>query len=160
VKICLKKKNDEKEKEKANQACEDHEQMFVVALSVNDHTTYDWIVNSGAMQHMTFEQDWFTTYEHISPWKVFMGDDNILEAIGKGNIKATMQVGGELSHTTINQVLHVPKMKNNFISVSKLIYEGFKVDFDKDGCKVNNAHGIIVVEARRENNLYLFNINV
>jgi hypothetical protein len=39
VKICFKKKN--YEKEKANQACEDHEQMFVAALSANDHTTYD-----------------------------------------------------------------------------------------------------------------------
>ncbi len=45
----LKKKNDEKEK--VNQACEDHEQMFVAALSANDHTTYDWIVDSGATQH-------------------------------------------------------------------------------------------------------------
>ncbi len=54
VKKCLKKKNDEKEK--ANQVCEDHEQMFVATLSANDHTTYDWIVDSGAMQHMTFEQ--------------------------------------------------------------------------------------------------------
>jgi hypothetical protein len=36
---CLKKKNDEKEK--TNQACEDHGQMFVIALSANDHTTYD-----------------------------------------------------------------------------------------------------------------------
>jgi len=64
VKIHLKKKNDEKEN--ANQACEDHEQMFVLALSANDHTIYDWIVDSGAMQHMTFEQEWFTTYERIS----------------------------------------------------------------------------------------------
>jgi hypothetical protein len=39
VRNCLKKKNDEKEK--ANQACEDHEQMFVAALSANDHTMYD-----------------------------------------------------------------------------------------------------------------------
>jgi hypothetical protein len=53
VKNYLKKKNDEKEK--ANQACEDHKQMFVAALSANDHTTYDWIVDSGATQHMTFE---------------------------------------------------------------------------------------------------------
>jgi hypothetical protein len=96
VKNCLKKKNDEKEK--ANQACEDHEQMFVTTLSANDYTMYDWIFNSGATQHMTFEQEWFITYERISPKKVFMGDDIILEAIGKGNIKATMQVGGELSH--------------------------------------------------------------
>jgi hypothetical protein len=33
-----------------------------------------------------------------------MGDDTVLEAIGKGNIKATMQVGGKLTHTTITQV--------------------------------------------------------
>ncbi len=55
VRNCLKKKSDEKEK--ANQACEDHEQMFVAELSANDHTTYDWIVDLGAMQHMTFEQE-------------------------------------------------------------------------------------------------------
>ncbi len=137
VRNCLKKKNDEKEK--ANQACEDHEQMFVAALSANDHTTYDWIVDFGATQHMTFEQEWFTTYEHISPRRVFMGDDAILEVVGKGNIKATMQTGGESSHVTITQVLHVPKMKNSLMSVSKLIFEGFKVEFNKDSCKVNDA---------------------
>jgi hypothetical protein len=68
-----------------------------------------------------------------------MGDDTVLEAIGKGSIKATMQVGGQLTHTTITQIFHLPKMKNNFISMSKLISEGFKVEFDKDGYKVNNA---------------------
>jgi hypothetical protein len=89
-----------------------------------------------------------------------MGDDTILEAIGKGSIKATMQVGGKLLLITIIQVLHVPKMKNSFIFVSKLISEGLKVKFDKDGYKVNNVHGIVLAEARREKNLYLCNINV
>jgi hypothetical protein len=134
--------------------------MFVATLSANDHTTYDWIVDSGAMQHMTFEQEWFTMYKRISPRKVFMGDDTVLEAIGKGNIKATMQVGGKLSHATITQVLHVPKMKNNLISVSKFIFEGFKVEFDKDGCKVNDAREVVVAEARRDKNLYLLNVKV
>jgi hypothetical protein len=87
VRNCLKKKSDEKEK--ANQACEDHEKMLVAALSANDHTTYDWIVDLGATQHMTFEHEWFTTYGRISPRKVFMGDDTVLKAIGKGNIKTT-----------------------------------------------------------------------
>jgi hypothetical protein len=67
-----------------------------------------------------------------------MGDDTILEAIGKRSIKATMQVGGRVLFTTITQVLHVPKMKNNLISISKLISEGLKVEFDKDGCNVRN----------------------
>jgi len=107
VRNSLKKKNDKKEK--TNQACEDHKQVFVTTFSGNDHTTYDWIVDSGPTQHMTFEQEWFTTYERISPRRVFMGDDTVLEAIGKGNIKVIMQMGGELTHTTITHVLHVQK---------------------------------------------------
>jgi len=53
VRNCLKKKSDGKKK--ANQACEDHEKLLVAALSTNDHTTYDWIVDSGATQHTTFK---------------------------------------------------------------------------------------------------------
>jgi hypothetical protein len=96
---------------------------------------------------MTFQQEWFTMYERISSKRVFMGNDTILEAIGKGNIKATMQVGGKMSHVTIIQVLHVPKMKNNLISVNKLIFEGFKVEFNKDGYKVNDVQGVVVAKA-------------
>jgi hypothetical protein len=69
-----------------------------------------------------------------------MGDDTILEAVGKVSIKATMQIGGKMLFTTITKVFHVPKMKNNFISVNKLILEGLKVEFNKDGCKANNVH--------------------
>jgi hypothetical protein len=46
VRNCLKKKNDEKEK--ANQAYDDQEQMFVVALNANDH-----MVSSILVQHNT-----------------------------------------------------------------------------------------------------------
>jgi hypothetical protein len=89
-----------------------------------------------------------------------MGANTILKAIGKGSIKATMRIGGKLLLATITQVLHVPKMKNSFISISKLISEGLKVEFDNDGCKVNNVHGIVVAEACREKKLYLLNNNV
>jgi len=88
-----------------------------------------------------------------------MGNDTILEAISKRNIKATLQVGGRMLFTTITQVLHVPKVKNSLIFVSKLISEGLKVEFDKDGYKVNNVHGTIVAKAQREKNLYLLNVN-
>jgi glycine betaine/choline ABC-type transport system substrate-binding protein len=89
-----------------------------------------------------------------------MGDDTILEAISKGSIKATMQVGGRMLLTTFTQVLHVPKINNSFISVKKFISEGLKVEFDNNGYKVNNVYGIVVAKACKEKNLYLFNINV
>jgi hypothetical protein len=89
-----------------------------------------------------------------------MGDDTILEAIDKWSIKAIMQVGGKMLLTTIIQVLHVPKMNSSLIFINKLILKGLKVEFDKDGCKVNNVHGTVVAKAQRDKNLYLFNINV
>jgi hypothetical protein len=65
-------------------------------------------------------------YESIVARKVY----TILEAIGKGSIKATMQVEGRV-FTTITQVLHVPQMKNSLIFVSKINLKGLKVDFDR-----------------------------
>jgi hypothetical protein len=44
-----------------------------------------WKASYLSLVHMTFEQEWFSTYERISPKKVFMGGDTVLEAIGKGN---------------------------------------------------------------------------
>jgi hypothetical protein len=41
--------------------------MFVAALGANDHTMYDWIIDSGATQHMTFKREWFTSYESLVP---------------------------------------------------------------------------------------------
>jgi hypothetical protein len=51
-------------------------------------------------------------------------------------------------------------MKNSLIFVSKPISEGFNVEFDKDGYKVNDAQRVVVVKARRDRNLYLFNVKV
>jgi len=58
-----------------------------------------------------------------------------------------------MSLRTITQVFHVPKMKNSLISISKLISKSLKVEFDKDGYKVNNVHGVMMTKARREKKL-------
>jgi hypothetical protein len=62
--------------------------------------------------------------------------------------------------TIIIQVLHVPNLNNSLISINKFISKGLKVEFDEDGCKANNFHGIVLAKACREKNLYLFNVNV
>ncbi len=59
-----------------------------------------------------------------------------------------------------HQILHVPKMKNSLISVSRFIFKGFKVEFDKDGCKVNDVQKVVVAEAQKDNNLYLLNVKL
>jgi len=74
--------------------------------------------------------------------------------------KGTMQIGYRMLLTTITQVFHVPKLKNSFNSVNKLISEGLKVEFDKDGCKVNNPWNYYGGSTKGKKNLYLFNVNI
>ncbi len=136
VRNCLKKKNDEKKGQSslwrppANVCCR-------IECQWSYHLWLDCRFWCNATHDIPIKMV-YHIWTHF-PRRVFMGDDTVLEAIGKGNIKAIVQVWGELSHTTITQVLHVPKMKNNIISVSKLISKGFKVEYDKDGCKVNDV---------------------
>jgi hypothetical protein len=93
---------------------------------------------------MTFKREWFTTnplFHKRCTWEM----TPFWYPLAKGT--SVMQVGGRILLTTSIQVLHVLRMKNNFISISKLISKGLKVEFDKDGCKVNNVHGTIMAEA-------------
>ena len=54
-------------------------------VSDNDNMS-DWIVDSGATSHMTPERSCFHSYHLISPKGVILGDDTVLEAVGKGQI--------------------------------------------------------------------------
>jgi hypothetical protein len=89
-----------------------------------------------------------------------MGDDTILPPLAKGTSKPQCKWEANCHTQPYPQVLHVPKMRNSLIFVSKLISKGFKVEFDKDGCKVNDTRGVVVTEAQRDNNLYLLNVKV
>ena len=152
---CYKKKSDEREK--ANHAKFDdveHDYVFMAGLSVSIHTRQDWLVDSGATQHMTFQRHWFESYEEIEPRKVFMGDDTILEAIGRGNIVTSIKVEGVLRQIKITKVLHVPKIHNNLLSVSKLISEGLKIEFGEFGCVMRNKLGNVIATATRDKNLF------
>jgi hypothetical protein len=42
--------------------------------------------------------------------------------------------------------------------VSKLIFKDFKMEFDKDGYKVNDAWRVVVAKARRDKNLNILNV--
>ena len=54
----------------------------------------------------------------------------------------------------IEEVLHVPKLHANLLSVSKLSLGGLKVHFNLVGCIVRSPSGVLIASAPREGNLY------
>ena len=70
---------------------------------------------------MTSHRLAFDIYDVLTSQNVYLGDDNILEAIGIGSIVVEVIVKGKISKIRIKKSFHVPKLHVNLLSVSKLV---------------------------------------
>ena len=149
-----------KRKMNANIARTSDDFAFVVRDGSFKTAATRWIVDSGASQHMTPHKYFFDTYEPVTGRKVFMGDNGMVEAIGKGSILVETRVKGRVRSIRMHDVLHVPKMHSNLLLVSKLISRGLKVHFNSLGCVVRTSNGEMLAVASLESNLYQLDTNV
>nr|GEX99302.1 hypothetical protein [Tanacetum cinerariifolium] len=85
-------------------------------------------VDSGATRHVCNDQTMFKTYER-SYSMLYMGNHATAQVKGNGKIDLVFTSGNTL---TLNDVLHVPYVRNNLVSGSLLNKFGFKLVFESD----------------------------
>ena len=124
------------------------------ALSLNE--TYAWIVDSGATCHMCHNKKIFSAlYELKEPIDVVLGDRHSLIATGRGKVVLVMVLpNNESESCTLHDVLYVPKLAYNLISVTKVSQTGKVVKFTKLACYVLDKNHKIVAKATRIGSLY------
>src|SRR4029078_5287093 len=146
----LNAKNKKQHSERANNV-KDNDEMVVMC---SDHTDEQcWYIDSGATQHMSGDRDAFIEYEGIPAKAVYMGDNNKQDAVGQGSVKMVLGVSGRQVNAKFTNVLYVPNLKSNLISVSRLIKDGFNVQFGAGGCDILK-NGAVVAQGVSENRLY------
>lgn len=99
------------------------------------------IVDSGATIHMMHDREMFSTYENGPPSvanSVFTASGQPLPVMGRGNVcLETFNVRSGVKQTLeITDVLHVPDLKENIISVAVL---------DKKGVEITTGNGKMIV---------------
>ena len=152
---CYKRKAEKGEKAhkaKVEEAGEDY--AFMASHDGPMSVKGDWIMDSGATTHMSPHRAHFDTFEAIAARKVFMGDDSVLQALGRGSILVDTLVEGGTKRIRFKDVLYVPKLGSNLLSVSKIVEGGLQVQFGGLGCLVKALNGDIQAIASREGNLY------
>ena len=86
-----------------------------------------WLIDSGASKHMTGQKKTLSKLEEKnSPQKVSLGDDYqyVIKGIGEAIYK--LDSGNPLN---MKEVLYVPGLKKNLVSISTLDKKGFRVAF-------------------------------
>ena len=77
----------------------------------------DWIADTGATSHMTPHRHWFSTY---TPFRtpIRLADDKVVYSVGKGSVQFVPVVAGKSQHLLeFHEVLHVPSLRSNLLSV-------------------------------------------
>ena len=90
----------------------------------------------------------------ISPPNVHLSEDSVAKAIGMEFIVVGVETRGIRKRICITDVLYVPMLQANLLSVSKLLLNGLKVQFLANKCIVGGANGDMVAIAWHERNLY------
>jgi len=97
---------------------------------------YEWLADSGATSHITHRCDAFDTYKPIPPVPIAGVGGTKAHAIGQGNIKLKSKCDNRTYILKLKNVLHVPKNKNNLISLGK---------WEKDKRSYNTCNGTITL---------------
>ena len=84
-------------------------------------------MDSGASKHMTGYKDSLTDLvEKDSPHKLKLGDDYQYPIKGVGEASYRLESGKQLK---VKDVLYMPGLKKNLLSISRLEKKGFRIDF-------------------------------
>jgi len=97
---------------------------------------YAWCIDSGATSHMCNNREFFTDMtQHQGQVVLANGIKLPTAGIGEGYIQC-MKQNGEYQRIKIADVLYVPELKGNLLSVQKLTAKNFVVEFEGSMCKI------------------------
>ncbi|KAJ8714347.1 hypothetical protein PYW07_002572 [Mythimna separata] len=110
-----------------------------------------WYVDSGATCHMTNNKDLLQNYVVDKPRLVTVANNQKLYSEGYG--EAELLLKGHTQTTKISEVVYVPGLSTNLISVGKMTSKGLEVHFDKQKCNIYCGK-ITVASATKINGVY------
>lgn len=119
------------------------------SVSINNKEIPDWIVDSGATNHMCADRNLFTTMRNENLGKVSTAGSELIEAKGTGEVDLELIVNNRTVKVTLHNVLWIPKLTGNIVSVKCLTDRGFYVAFTKQKCTLKDGKESMVIAWQR-----------
>ena len=104
----------------------------------------EWIIDSGASKHMTFNRCVLRHYKEFeTPEPVGLGDGRTVNALGMGEVKFTSYLPHNRTVSGwMSNVLFVPQLANNLFSVCVAALDGNVVSFGSK-CRIKSNKKLI-----------------
>lgn len=130
---------------------------FFTALASFNFSCNEWFLDSGASkQHMTCYREILTEFQTLPPECITTASNTVIKSQGQGNCLIKLQ--GSTEPIEVHDVLYVPDLTVNLLSVSRLISKGLSVLFDDEGGTIINSDGDIIATASLFHGVYKLDV--
>lgn len=125
----------------------------------NKDKNLNFVIDSGASVHLSNSLELFSELKKSSKETITIANGEKLTAKGKGkctfNIKT---LNGQVNKVTLDNVLYVPDLDSNLLSVQSCTEKGYVVTFKNDICSIKKGN-TTVADTKIDDGLYRMKIN-
>lgn len=151
--ICPEKRGQAKKEAQAAVEEEEEEQLFVASCNTASSCSDEWLVDSGCTSHMTSNKGLFKHLDRSVVIKVRIGNGDLITARGKGTVAIKCSSGIKL----LEDVLYVPELDLNLLSVGQLLENKFRLVFEDKQCLIIAPNGKELFRIRMKDKSFSFN---
>ncbi len=102
-------------------------EALLVMGNYQNQNENQFLADSGATHHVVNSKRWFVAFDkRCSTREVIVGSNHRLLVFGHGTAQLTVALGSKRITITLKNVLYVPRMRRNLISLGQLAEEGRK----------------------------------
>lgn len=87
----------------------------------------DWYFDSGSSHHLTVSEHWLEDKSKSNITEIIVANNTKMQVSAEGKVKIQTLVNGGACEITVNNVLFVPGLTTNLLSVSQIIKNGNSV---------------------------------
>ncbi|KAG8496293.1 hypothetical protein CXB51_009141 [Gossypium anomalum] len=122
------------------QAQEEHV-FSASSLVTTSKGKYSWLVDSGCSHHMAADVNLFKELDRSFSSRIRIGNGSLIKAKGRGDVLISSSTGNKL----ITDMLYVPDIDQNLLSVGQLVEKGYSLFFRSGSCVIEDSLGQEVV---------------
>lgn len=120
----------------------------------NDDENAQWILDSGASAHMSYQRENFVELHEYSGSPLKLGNQEVIEVVGQGNILIDKCVNGQWETSILKNVLYVPKLRRNLLSEGVVTRQGYNIVKKYTGAFIYKDNKMVLCASLQSNNLY------
>ena len=137
-KVCKRKANQQRQQAQvAENQEESEEQLFAATCFAVNSGKNTWLIDSGCTNHMSYDSEIFRELDYTYISKVKIGNGEFVDVKGKGVVAIETPTGTKL----IYDVLFVPEISQNLLSVGQMLERQYALHFQDMSCIIFDPHG-------------------